>query len=106
MFEAYVSSVLTSLGLTKGATIAGFFGALLSLKLIAGLTPGQGVLTVFSGMVCAGYVSPFLIHEGWFSHKSENAIAFLIGLLGMIIVAAAVKEIPSAIAMLKEKLLK
>lgn len=101
-----VESLLTTLGLTKATTVAGFFGSLLSLKLIGGLTPVQGIVTVISGMLCAAYLSPMTIHEGWFNPKSEGAIAFLIGLLGMSIMAAVVKEVPSVITMMKEKYLK
>ena len=104
MFE----SILTTLGLSKGATIGGFLGALVSLKFIEGLTWVQRIPTVFGGMLCAAYVTPLVLELTLSTHtaKTESAVAFLIGVFGMSIAAACVKALPELITAVKNRIAK
>ncbi len=92
-----VESILGTLGLTKGAALGGFFGAVISLRFIEGLSWKQRVPTVMSGMFAAAYCTPLVIDGLSLSLKLEGAIAFLIGLFGMSVAAAAVKAVPELI---------
>ena len=100
-----MDAFLSALGLSKGATIGGFLGALVSLRFITTLSVWQRCATVFGGMLCAAYVTPLVMSAIDLNLRQEGAIAFLIGLFGMSFAAAVVTEIPSAIAKIKEKYL-
>lgn len=105
-----VEQLLTAIGLTKGATIGGFFGALVSLKFIEGLFWWQRIPTVFAGMMAAAYCTPLVMEMFTISVKTEAAIAFLIGVFGMSLMGAVVKALPelstAAINYVKERWLK
>lgn len=92
-----VEAILTTLGLTKPATIGGFLGAVVSLKLIDGLNWWQGTTTVFSGALVAGYGTPLALDYFSLAIKLEPTVAFLIGVFGMSLAAAIVKAIPKAV---------
>lgn len=92
-----LESILTALGLSKGATIGGFIGALVSLRFIENLTWKQRVPTVLGGMFAAAYVTPLVIDVVSLSPKLESAISFLIGVFGMSIAAACTKAMPEVI---------
>ena len=102
MFE----HLLAALGLTKGATLGGFLGAVVSLKFIENMTWVQRVPTVFGGMLCAAYVTPLVAEMAMHSPtaRTESAIAFLIGMFGMSIAAAIVKAMPELIAAVKDRI--
>lgn len=103
MFSGF-DSVLTALGLSKGATIGGFLGALVSLKFIEGLNVWQRAGTVLGGMLSAAYVTPLVIIVVELSPKAESAVAFLIGVFGMSVAAAVVKAMPELITAAKERI--
>ena len=99
-----IDSIFVTLGLTKGATIGGFLGALVSLKFIEGMTWLQRIPTVFGGMCCAAYVTPLVLDLASMSAKTESAIAFLIGVFGMSVAAAVVKALPELITAAKDRI--
>ena len=100
-----LDSMLVTLGLTKGATIGGFLGALVSLKFIEGLNWMQRLPTMFGGMCAAAYVTPLIMELApTISPKSESAIAFLIGVFGMSVAAACIKALPELITAAKERI--
>lgn len=79
------------LGLKMAALIAGALGGVVQLALHPKLSMVGGVTSVFAGSVCAGYLGP-VVNAGlvaWLNlpHQAEGALNFLIGLLGMQIVA-------------------
>lgn len=100
MFDA----ILAALGLSKSATIGGFLGAVVSLKLVEGLNLWQRATTVFGGALCAAYVTPLLLELITLSAKLEAAVAFLTGVFGMSFVAAISKAIPEIVQGLKDKI--
>lgn len=96
---------LESLGLKWLPLIAGFFGALISLKFIDGLSVRQRASTVLAGAVIAAYSTPLTVEILGLSAKLEGAVAFLGGLFGMSIAGALIKAIPEWVSAAKQKLL-
>lgn len=101
-----LDTALSALGLTKGAAIGGFLGALVSLKFIEGLTLWQRMITVICGMLFASYVTPLVMEIVSMTPKTESAIAFLIGVFGMSFGAAVVKAMPELVSAAKDRLSK
>lgn len=97
-------SILVALGLSKPATIGGFLGAVVSLKLVEGLNLWQRFTTVLGGALCASYVTPLVLEVITLSTKLEAAVAFLIGVFGMSLVAAIAKAIPEFLTAAKDKI--
>lgn len=74
-------------------TIGGL-GSLVALKFAPGTSWWERFTNVVSGMLVAGYGAPALTE--WLQFKSEglgNAAAFVVGLLGMSLIAAALQAI-------------
>lgn len=86
-----LDSLSAWLGVKKAALVAGFFGSLVSLIFING--PWWYRCMLFGG----GLASSVFLTPGFVEHfeiaKAENAMAFMFGLLGMSVVAAATKTI-------------
>jgi hypothetical protein len=101
-----MTTLLDALGLSRGATVGGFLGALVSLKFIEGLTILARATTVVSGMLAAAYVTPLVLTTGGLSDKIEGAIAFLIGVFGMSLAGALIKAWPEIICAAKERWLR
>ena len=79
------------IGVKTGAIIGGGFGAAVSLAFIQG--PIWYRISLFGGgMVSAAYVTP-LISNALDLGKSENAVAFLVGMFGMSIAAAIIRTV-------------
>lgn len=92
-----IDSMLAALGLEKGATIGGFLGALVSLRFLGTLNVWQGATALFSGTLAAAYTTPLVLELATLSAKTTGAISFMIGVFGLVVGAAAVKEIPAFI---------
>lgn len=74
-------------------TIGGL-GSLVALKFAPGANWWERATNVASGMLVAGYAAPALTE--WLQFKSEglgNAAAFVVGLLGMSLIAAVFQGI-------------
>lgn len=89
-----MSVFLEALGLKWVPLVAGFFGALISLKFIDGLTVRQRASTVLAGAIIAAYCTPLTVEVLGLSAKLEGAVAFLGGLFGMSIAGALITAIP------------
>lgn len=98
-----MSVFLEAMGLKWLTLIAGFLGAVVSLKFIAGLNWWQRTSTVLAGTFIAAYCTPLTVELLSLSPKLEGAIAFLGGLFGMSIAGAAITAIPEWIAAAKQK---
>lgn len=98
-----MSVFLEAMGLKWLTLIAGFLGAVVSLKFIAGLNWWQRTSTVLAGTFIAAYCTPLTVELLSLSTKLEGAIAFLGGLFGMSIAGAAITAIPEWIAAAKQK---
>jgi hypothetical protein len=103
--EAFIAG-LASLGLKIATLAGGFFGALVSLKFIDGLSLRQRGSTVFAGTLVSAYVTPVIVAYLELSPKMEGGIAFLCGLFGMSFTGAVIKAMPEWIAALKDRVLK
>lgn len=100
-----MTGFLETLGLKWLPLAAGFFGALISLKFIEGLSIWQRASTVLAGAVIAAYCTPLTVEVLSLSAKLEGAVAFLGGLFGMSIAGAMIKAIPEWVAAAKAKYL-
>ena len=79
----------TQLGITIPHLIAGFAGGVLSLAFMTKLSLRSGMISVFGGMACAIYLTPVVMHWLGWADRTEltNATAFIVGFLGMNILA-------------------
>lgn len=88
-----LETLLGSVGLKKLPFFAGFIGAVVSLKYIAGCDTGlQKAVMAFSGAFAANYLTP-LVMQWLETEKGEAGIAFAIGLFGMSLAAALMESI-------------
>jgi hypothetical protein len=97
--EAWLSAV----GLKIATVVGGFFGALVSLKFIEGLTHKQRASTVLAGTLVSAYVTPLAVTYLELTPKLEGGIAFLCGLFGMSFTGAVIKAMPDLITAIKDK---
>lgn len=97
---------LTAVGLKIATLVGGFFGALVSLKFIEGLSMRQRGSTVLAGTLVSAFVTPIAVSFLEISPKLEGGIAFLCGLFGMSLTGALIKAIPEWVAAAKEKVFK
>ncbi len=79
------------LGIKFSATFAGLVGALISLRFIQGLTWYLALASTLSGAAAASYLTPMVVVAVQAGPGMENAIAFVIGLIGMNVIAGIVK---------------
>lgn len=80
---------------TKMVALAGFFGSILSMSFVDGMSTKQRAIAIVSGMIMAHYLSPliaYLFKEGDY----QETIGFLIGLFGMSICAAIFRAIQNS----------
>ena len=87
--------IAAALGAKKTVLIAGFLGAVLSLKFV---TEESGtwharVLMAIAGTLCAAYATPALADLLQASEKVENGLAFALGLFGMTFAAAVLRAL-------------
>lgn len=72
----------------------GGFGSLVALKFAPGTSWWERLTNVGTGALLAGYVAPALTEWLHFTSKgAANAAAFILGLLGMSLIAAALQAI-------------
>ena len=103
---SHIEAILGSLGLSKAASAGGFIGACVSLMLrtLGSLSAWQSIFAVIGGTACAAYITPLALELGSLSPRTEGAIAFLIGMFGLVWGAAIVKATPEWIDALRKKL--
>lgn len=88
--------ILVALGIKKVPFIAGFIGALISLKFFPTATWWEKVLTFFGGWSAAVYGTPMVIAYFKLSAEADSyagGIGLVIGLFAMTIVAALITAI-------------
>jgi hypothetical protein len=100
-----MESWLTAVGIKFAALIGGFFGALVSLKFIEGLSVKQRASTVLAGTAVSAYATPVIVNLLELSMTLEGGIAFLCGLFGMSFTGAVIKAMPEYVSALKSKFL-
>lgn len=72
------------IGTKISAIIAGFIGAIVSLRMIRDLTPMMAITTIIGGTACAAYLTPLVVvYAGLSGTELESALAFLTGFCGM-----------------------
>lgn len=94
---------LEAIGLKGITLVAGFFGAVVSLRFIDGLNAWSRITTVLAGTVAAAYCTPLAVEYLTLSPKLEGAVAFLAGLFGMSVVGSIIKALPEWIAAARQK---
>lgn len=102
-----LNDLLSAVGLKKLPLIGGMLGALISLKLIDGIsgwTLWQRCTTVGSGAVVAAYCSPLTVEVLALSNGSEGAVAFIGGLFGMSVAGAVIRALPGWAKALRERI--
>ena len=78
----------------KSPWVAGAMGAIVALRGVPGLSWGERLFNVLSGLLIAGYVSPAAAgYLGLDSHQMQSATAFLFGLFGLNLAASIVEAI-------------
>lgn len=97
---------LSAIGIKVAALIGGFFGSLVSLKFLDGLSLRQRASTVLAGTLVSAYVTPVLVSYLELSTKLEGGIAFLCGLFGMSFTGAVIKAMPEWVASAKARVFK
>ena len=78
-----VREILDELQLKAVLLVAGFAGSLVSMENSEKMTIKQGILRAISGTLTANYLTPVFMTILNLNGEIHNAIAFLIGFLGM-----------------------
>lgn len=87
----FMEGLATYVGVKLAAVISGTFGAAVSMAVIKG--PIWYRLTLFAGgLVAAAFVTPLIVNT-FDLGKSENAVAFLVGMFGMSIASAVIRTV-------------
>ena len=80
------------LGVKFATLLAGFAGGVVSLSFVSGLTKPQAILSVLTGALTAGYLTPVVLHYlSLTAPELQNGAAFFIGLTAMNIVPGLLK---------------
>lgn len=104
-----MNEILSAVGLKKLPLIAGFVGALVSLKFIDGIATWslwQRLSTVACGAAVAGYCAPLTVSVLELAPGTEGAVAFIAGLFGMSAAGAVVKAMPEWMNAVRERISK
>lgn len=104
-----IDTFLSGVGLKKITLIAGFVGALVSLKFIDGIATWslwKRITTVAAGAFVAGYCAPLTVTVLELSQGTEGAIAFIGGLFGMSAAGAVIKAMPEWLDAIKGRIAK
>lgn len=78
----------TLVGAKYSATIAGFFGSVVSLTFLKELTLMQMLLAVFTGCATSTYTTPLFMHYLSITPELNDGVAFVIGVVAMNLVPA------------------
>lgn len=71
------------LGVKAVTAAAGFLGAVASLSAIKPLSRAQAFLSVLTGAIMAGYLTPVVAHYMSLTAELQNGVAFVLGLTSM-----------------------
>lgn len=91
--ESVVDGILASIGIHKGALITGLIGSFLSFKFVAQLGTFGRATAFIGGAFSAGILAPVLVD--WLSFKPAYiaGVGFIVGALGMSVLAAVLQAI-------------
>jgi fructose-specific phosphotransferase system IIC component len=79
-----LDQIATVLGVKKAGLIAGFIGALISLRFIAEATTWPSrIFMALAGTMAAAYLTPGIAEYLGAGERVESALAFCLGLFGM-----------------------
>jgi hypothetical protein len=89
-----LEQIAAALGVKKAGLIAGFIGALVSLRFVqeANTWPTR-VFMALAGTMAAAYVTPGIAEFLGASERVESALAFGFGLFGMTLAGAIVAQV-------------
>lgn len=90
MLEA-IEGFATFIGVKFASIVAGAFGAAVSMAVIKGPLWYRASLFL-GGLIAAAFVTPLLV-DTFELAKSENAVAFLVGMFGMSIASAIIRTV-------------
>ena len=79
-------------GIKFAYMVAGFFGGIVSLRYIEGLTWWKGLSCVATGMAVANYITPVFQHFLKMPHDLEFGAAFLTGFIALSLMAGIWKK--------------
>lgn len=92
-----IDAFLQAAGIKKAALIGGLFGALISLKFAGDLTPGGRAVMFLCGLGIASFLAPLAAHVFAIGEEFTGGVAFVLGLLGMAIMAAVIGVLPEVL---------
>lgn len=78
-------------GLNVAISIAGFFGAVVSLSFVRGMTRPQIVSSLVVGLLFANYATPVIVHYFGIPDEIKLGAAFFAGLTAMNFIPAILK---------------
>lgn len=87
--------ISTDLGFNIATSIAGLFGALVSLAFSQGLTRVQASMALAVGLFTANYLTPIVMAKLGISPELQNGTAFIIGLCSMSLIPGIKKYVAS-----------
>ena len=79
-YAKQVDQLLKSMGISLPPAVAGFVGALISLRFLATMTPTQVWVTLGTGFLAAGYLTPLTLS---FVTAPAGGVGFGIGFCAM-----------------------
>jgi len=91
-----VTSAIGAKALLSPTVVAGFCGAVVSLRFVANLSKWERATTAACGAIIAQYASPLATYEFGIQDHLEPAISFFIGLYGLSLTAAVYETIKKA----------
>lgn len=84
-----VHNFFKAFGIDLSPAVAGFIGAMISLRFLATMSPMQVWITLATGFVTSGYLTP-VVHV-YLSSVPEGGIGFLVGFLSMGVLGGAME---------------
>lgn len=104
MKEIASESILAALGVKVSYALAGFFGGVVSLYFIQGLTRPKAYLSVLAGLVTATYGTPAAcVYFGIAQTEYKTGLAFVLGLTAMSLLPAVSSIVDSWTGMAKKR---
>jgi hypothetical protein len=89
-----LDQIATVLGVKKAGLIAGFIGALVSLRFVhEANTWASRIFMAMAGTMAAAYLTPGIAEFLGASERVESALAFGFGLFGMTLAGAIVAQV-------------
>lgn len=88
---------------STGTLICAFLGSAISMSYMPKLTPAQTFLAVMAGTTTAVVLAPLALHSMDWPDSLERGVSFLLGLLAMPLLPAAVDRIKGLIGTMSIK---